>query len=94
MSNQEELTDVDAWKEQAQQDINLLKQRQEKIENDVNDLKINDKMQDKEISTLQATLSAIQDDTTWIRRKITGAIITAVITGLIGGSIALFFAKF
>ena len=84
---------MENWQEQVQQDLNVLKQRQTKMEGDVNDLKINDKIQDKEISTLQATLSAIQDDTTWIRRKITGAFITAVITAVVAGIVGIAIAN-
>ena len=49
---------MENWQEQVQQDLNVLKQRQTKMEGDVNDLKINDKIQDKEISTLQATITS------------------------------------
>src|SRR5699024_5723331 len=101
MTKKEDVEDMDVWKDRVQQDINELKSNQnqfkseqDKIKDDVSQLQISDQLQDKEISGLKDTLNRIQEDTTWIRRKITGAIITAVLTGIIGGAIALFFAQF
>ncbi|MEC5422408.1 hemolysin XhlA family protein [Virgibacillus sp. C22-A2] len=88
-----ELGDMDVWKEQTQQDINGLKQSYEKIKSDVDDLKLNDKLQDREINTLQATLTAIQDDTKWIRRMITKTIVSAIITALIAGVVGVALAN-
>jgi len=101
MTKTRDVEDMDVWKDRVQQDINELKNghnqiklEQDDIKGDIQKLELSDQMQDKEISTLKDTLNRIQEDTTWIRRKITGAIITAVLTGLIGGVIALFFANF
>lgn len=101
MTKKEDVEDMDVWKDKVQQDINdlkngqtQLKSEQDKIKDNVSQLQISDQLQDKEISGLKDTLNRIQEDTTWIRRKITGAIITAVLTGIIGGAIALFFAQF
>ncbi|WP_374187422.1 hemolysin XhlA family protein [Priestia aryabhattai] len=44
---------------------------------------------DQQIITLNEKLSKIEDNTTWIKRTITGAIITAICTGVIGGGIAI-----
>jgi len=87
---------MDVKMDRMQQDINDLKQGQSqlfsekrKIEKDVHDLQLSDTLQNKEISGLKDTLSRIQDDTTWIRRRITGAIITATITAIVGGVLAI-----
>lgn len=37
-------------------------------------------------------LNKIDDNTTWIKRTIIGARITAISTGVIGGAIAIFYA--
>src|SRR5690625_5543580 len=101
MTKTRDVEDMDIWQDRVQQDINQLKSgqsqlktEQDKLKGDISKMQISDQMQDKEISAVKDTLNRIQEDTTWIRRKITGAIITAVLTGLIGGVIALFFANF
>ncbi len=95
-----ELMDLDGWQNKVQQDINELKNNHSRIENnqskmkdDIRDLQLSDKLQDQEISTLKATLSEIKEDTNWIRRKITGAIITAVVTAAVGGIIGIAITK-
>lgn len=88
-----DVTEMDAWKENVQQDINTLKQGHDKLANDVNDLKLNDKLQDKEISTLHATLTSIQDDTKWIRRMFTRAFVTAFITAVVAGIVGVAIAN-
>jgi predicted nucleic acid-binding Zn-ribbon protein len=88
-----ELTEnMDVWRDRVTQDINDLKQRQQQnegklanVEADIHKLQVSDKLQDKEISSLKEALSEIKDDTSWIRRRITGALITAVITAVVGG---------
>ena len=47
---------------------------------------------DEQITSINRTLDSIEDNTKWIRRTITAAIITAICTGLIGGAIAVFYA--
>src|SRR5690625_3685421 len=92
----EDVANMDVWKDRVQSDINDIKQRQRENENklsdistDVHKLQVSDQLQNKEISGLKDTLSRIQDDTTWIRRRITGALITAVITAVVGGVIGI-----
>ncbi|MBT2615339.1 MULTISPECIES: hemolysin XhlA family protein [unclassified Bacillus (in: firmicutes)] len=46
---------------------------------------------DQQIINMTEKLNKIDDNTTWIKRTITGAIITAVSTGIIGGTIAIVF---
>lgn len=96
----EEMVSMDVWKEKVQQDINDLKNGQSQMKNDhitmkddISALKTNDKLQDHEINTLKNTLNEIKEDTNWIRRKITGAIITATITAVVGGVIAIAITK-
>ncbi|MCG7345297.1 hemolysin XhlA family protein [Sporosarcina sp. ACRSL] len=88
--------DMDLWRERVNQDItdikndiNRLNANQIGIKDDIRDLQMSDKLQDQEISTLKATLSEIKEDTNFIRRKITGAIITAVITAICGGLLGI-----
>ncbi|XYN84421.1 hemolysin XhlA family protein [Bacillus subtilis subsp. subtilis] len=50
------------------------------------------KRQDQQIMTLNEKLNKIEENTTWIKRTITGAIITAVSTGIIGGAIAIMYS--
>ena len=97
--DEEELT-MDIWKERVQQDINDLKNNQSQMRNDINtnqteinSLKMNDKLQDKEIDSLKNTLIEIREDTQWIRRKITGALITAAVTAVVAGIIGIAISK-
>ncbi|MEJ9137341.1 hemolysin XhlA family protein, partial [Bacillus licheniformis] len=46
---------------------------------------------DQQIISINEKLNKIEENTTWIKRSITGAIITAVSTGIIGGAIAIFY---
>lgn len=100
----EELGDMDVWKEKVQQDITDLKNNQNQfgneqrnIKSDIEELKTKDKLQDVEISNIKLSLNEIKDDTTWIRRKITGALITGIvgliITGVAGYAISFFFGR-
>jgi len=100
MPQTEGADNVDVWKEKVQQDINELKISQSQhekdmasIKKDIIDLQVNDKLQDKEITSVKATLSEIKDDTNWIRRKITGAIITAAITATVAGIVGIAITK-
>ena len=82
---------MDVWQNKVQQDLTDLRQRQRENETklnavvgDIHKLQVSDQLQDKEIASLRETLTEIKEDTNWIRRKITGAIITAVITATVG----------
>ncbi len=50
--------------------------------------------QDQQIMTLNEKLNKIDENTTWIKRTITGAIVTAICTGVIGGAIAIMYNLF
>lgn len=100
MEKTEEVVAMDVWQDRVNQDIaNLknshiqLKDNQDNMKNDIQKLQLSDKLQDKEISSLKETLSEIKEDTNWIRRKITGAIITATITAVIAGVIGVVVAN-
>ncbi|MEK3887240.1 hypothetical protein [Bacillus sp. FSL K6-3431] len=100
MGPKEEFADMDVWQNRIQQDISELKNNQTQIRSEqltqrdaIRDLQFSDKMQDQEIKTLKESLTEIKDDTNWIRRKITGAIITAGITAVVGGIIAFVITK-
>lgn len=91
---------MDVWKNQVQQDISDLKNSQARLNNeqskmkdDIRDLQMSDKLQDQEINALKATLAEIREDTQWIRRKITGALITAAITAVVAGIIGVAITK-
>lgn len=88
--------DMEEWKQRVSQDISELKQgqthlaaEQTKQKDDIRDLQYSDRIHAQEIRALKEDLTEIKSDTTWIRRRITGAIITATITAIVGGIIAL-----
>lgn len=92
----EGVNDMDMWRERINQDITDLKNdgnrlgtNQLTMKDDIRDLQMSDKLQDQEIAMLKLTLGEIKEDTNFIRRKITGAIITAVITAICGGLIGI-----
>ena len=91
---------MDVWRNRVQDDISELKNNQAQIRNeqinmksDIADLRMNDRLQDQEIKTLKDALFEIKDDTNWIRRKITGAIITAAVTAVVAGIIGVAITK-
>ncbi|ARD55622.1 hemolysin XhlA family protein [Bacillus safensis] len=74
-----------------QKDMVDLKSSQKALEQRVNTLERNYDKHDQQIQSLNNQLNKIEENTTWIKRTITGAMITAVISGVIGGVIALAF---
>lgn len=96
----EDVINMDVWKDRVQQDINDIKHRQREnekglsdVKSDVHKLQLSEQLQNKEIDGLKETLSRIQDDTTWIRRRITGAIITAIVGAIITGIVGVVIAN-
>ncbi|MCY7784324.1 hemolysin XhlA family protein [Bacillus sp. N13C7] len=87
MSEVTEVPDLHA----LQKEIMEMKAGQKTIEQRVNVLERVSDRQDQQIMTLNEKLNKIEENTTWIKRTITGAIITAVCTGVIGGAIAIFY---
>jgi septal ring factor EnvC (AmiA/AmiB activator) len=78
----------------TEKDIVEMKSDIKIMKKDIEDLKRKDAIQDQEIGTLKDTLKEISENTKWIKRAIITGIITALCTGLIGGSIAIIFNVF
>ncbi|MEC1615314.1 hemolysin XhlA family protein [Bacillus mojavensis] len=74
-----------------QQELADIKGEQKALEQRVSALERVSDRQDQQIMTLNEKLNKIEENTTWIKRTITGAIITAVCTGIIGGAIAIMY---
>ncbi|MCY7809245.1 hemolysin XhlA family protein [Bacillus spizizenii] len=74
-----------------QQDLADMKGEHKALEQRVSALERVSDRQDQQIMTLNEKLNKIDENTTWIKRTITGAIITAVCTGVIGGAIAIMY---
>lgn len=98
--NVEDVINIDVFKESVTKDINNLKNEQAQfnstlkaLEKDVAKLTMNDKLQDEKISDLKETLSEIKEGIVWIQRKITGAMVTAIVVALIGGVIGIAVTK-
>jgi argininosuccinate lyase len=79
---------VEAWKESIQKDIDYIKNEQQEMKLDIRRLQEKEIIQDQQIKGIQETLRDIKDDTKWLRRAITNALIVA----LIGGAVAIFYA--
>ncbi|MCE4052036.1 hemolysin XhlA family protein [Bacillus sp. Au-Bac7] len=58
---------------------------------EVRDIQREQDKQSGKIDFIEKQLVKIEENTTWIKRTITAALITAVCTGVIGGAIALFY---
>ncbi|CAI6224774.1 Defective prophage PBSX putative enzyme [Bacillus subtilis] len=80
MSQPTEVPDVNIF----QQDLADMKGEHKALEQRVSALERVSDRQDQQIMTLNEKLNKIDENTTWIKRTITGAIITAVCTGIIG----------
>lgn len=91
MSNLEVSVDVDVWKSAMQSEIDSLKKQQEKDHERIDKLERRTDIHEHDIKDIKDTLKDIKEDTKWLKRTITAALITAVCTGIIGGSIALFY---
>lgn len=78
---------VDIWKQSIQKDIDDLKK-------DVRDLQNVTKDHERDIREVKKTLEDIKDDTKWLRRTITNAIIMTVLSAVIGGTVAIVFGVF
>ncbi|WP_299090321.1 hemolysin XhlA family protein [uncultured Metabacillus sp.] len=75
-----------------EKDIVEIKGEIRDLKKDMVELKSKSIRHDEQINSINRTLDSIEDNTKWIRRTITGAIITAICTGVIGGAIAIFYA--
>jgi DNA-binding transcriptional regulator GbsR (MarR family) len=77
--------------QRQQREIDDTKSDIKQIKGEIGELKTTTKMHDVSIDNITTTLDDIKEDTKWLRRTITKAFISTLITGLIGGVIALFF---
>ncbi|WP_085521448.1 hemolysin XhlA family protein [Tuberibacillus sp. Marseille-P3662] len=95
----EDVKDMDMLEHSVQQNsenISDLKESDKQLDKRITALETNDKLQDRNIQTLETSLGKIQDDTTWLRRTITRALITAgfgAAFSLVGGLILYFLTK-
>ncbi|WP_017696615.1 hemolysin XhlA family protein [Bacillus subtilis] len=87
MSEVTEVPDVNV----IQKEMAEFKLEQKSLERRVSSLERSSDRQDQQIMSLNEKLNKIEENTTWIKRTITGAIITAISTGIIGGAIAIFY---
>lgn len=76
---------------QYDKDIIEMKSDIKVLEKEVDSLKEKAIRHDEQISSINRTLDSINDNTKWIKRTITGAIITAVVSGIILGAIGIFY---
>lgn len=58
--------------------------RLEKLEDEMSKMKISMAVAQSDIKGIKADIGAIKDDTKWVRRAITNAIIGSIIAGVIG----------
>ncbi len=58
---------------------------------EVRDIQREQDKQSGKIDFIERQLGKIEENTTWIKRTITAALITAICTGVIGGAIAVFY---
>jgi len=70
-------------------EITELKSEVKTLTNRVSVLERTSDRHDQQIIAMNEKLNKIDENTTWIKRTITGAIVTAISTGIIGGAIAI-----
>lgn len=87
-TQQEVQVDVDVWKSAMQSEIESIKKIQEKDHDRIDKLERKTDIHERDIKDIKETLKEIKDDTKWLRRSITNALIVA----LIGGAVAIFYA--
>lgn len=71
--------------EVIQKEMTELKADHKTLEQRVTTLERSSDRHDQQIISMNEKLNKIEENTTWIKRSITGAIITAVSTGIIRG---------
>lgn len=87
MSQMTEVPEVNA----LQKEMTEVKAEQKALEQRVSVLERSSDRQDQQIMSLNEKLNKIEENTTWIKRTITAAIVTAISTGIIGGAIAIMY---
>lgn len=83
------MENLNIWQERIDGTIENLTRRVDKHETRLYDLEMSDQLQNSKIQGLEDTLKEIKDDTKWIRRAITGAIVSATIVAIISGIIGI-----
>lgn len=78
---------MDIWKTSVQRDI-------EEMKGDIRRLQDKQLLQDQIIQNIQSDLKEIKEDTKWLKRTITTALISATVIGVVGGVIAIVFEVF
>ncbi|MDQ0412738.1 hemolysin XhlA family protein [Mesobacillus stamsii] len=78
---------MDIWKTSVQRDI-------EEMKGDIRRLQDKQLLQDQIIQNIQSDLKEIKEDTKWLKRTITTALISATVIGVVGGVIAIVFEIF
>lgn len=71
--------------------VSVLEKETSAVKSDIVDIKTRLAVAENNIKDMKDDIQSIKGDTTWLRRAFTGAIITTVIGGVIGGTIALVF---
>jgi chromosome segregation ATPase len=74
---------MDLWKQSIQKEIDDLKSQSEKSKEEIEKLKQVTAFHERDIKDIKETLRDIKEDTKWLRRSITNAIIVAAIGGVI-----------
>lgn len=79
---------MDTWQQAVRKDIDELKADKVLMKQDIRNLQDKSLLHDHDIREMKTDLTDIKDDTKWLRRTITNALIVA----LIGGAVAIFYA--
>lgn len=79
---------MDLFKQTVQSDIAELKKSDKDLKDEIDKLKQTVAFHDRDIHDIKEALKEIKEDTKWLRRSITNAIIVALITG----AVAIFYA--
>ncbi|WP_185805413.1 hemolysin XhlA family protein [Bacillus canaveralius] len=77
--------DIVTWQDTIENDI-------DEIRGDIRRLQEKQLIQDQIIQSIQSDLEEIKEDTKWLRRTFTNAIVTSVLTAVIGGEITVIFS--
>ncbi|MBY0157263.1 hemolysin XhlA family protein [Cytobacillus firmus] len=83
----QEASTLDIWQQKMQKDLDDMK-------GDIRRLQDKTLLQDQSIQNIQGDLREIKEDTKWLKRTITTALITATIVAIVGGGIAIVFEVF
>ena len=79
---------MDLFKQTVQNDIAELKKSDKDLKDEIDKLKQTVAFHDRDIHDIKETLKEIKEDTKWLRRSITNALIVALLTG----AVAIFYA--